>query len=76
MLSISITLEITYSVQPGGGTQVQRGAAPALRISRKTGSFLRPPHVRDLVKEGYFFEPRYEVWGVKIPLQSKKYTRL
>ena len=24
---------------PGGGTQVQRGAAPASRISRKKGSF-------------------------------------
>ena len=51
----------------GGGTQVQRGAAPALRISRKKGSFLRPPHVRDFVKEGYFFVPRYEVWGSKSP---------
>ena len=42
----------------GGG-----GGAPALRILRKKGSFLRPPHVRDFVKEGYFFVPRYEVWG-------------
>ena len=40
------------------GTQVQRGAAPALRISRKKGSFLRPAHDRDFVKEGYFFVPR------------------
>ena len=47
----------------GGGIQVQRGAAPALRISRKKGSFLRLPHVRDFVKEGYFFVPRYEVCG-------------
>ena len=47
----------------GGGTQVQRGAAPALRISLKMGSFLRPPHVCDFVKEGYFFVPRYKVWG-------------
>ena len=38
----------------GGGTQVQRRAAPALRISRMKVSFLRPPHVRDFVKEGYF----------------------
>ena len=60
----------------GGGTQVQRGVTPALCISRKKGSFLRPPHVRDFVKEGYFFVPRYEVWGLKIPLQSTKYTRL
>ena len=50
----------------GGGTQVQRGAAPALCISRMKGSFFRPLQVRDFVKEGYFFVPRYEVWGVKI----------
>ena len=37
----------------GGDTQDQRGTAPALRISRKKGSFLRPPHVRDFVNEGY-----------------------
>ena len=64
-----------YRICPGG-TQSQRGAAPALRISRKKGSFLRPLHVRDFVTEGYFFVPRYEVWGIKIPLQSTKYTRL
>ena len=57
-----------------GGSQVLRGLYP--RISRKKGSFLRLPHVRDFVKEGYLFVPRYEVWGVKIPLQSKKYPRL
>ena len=51
------------AVRGGGGTQVQRGAAPALRISRRRGLFLRPPHVRDFVKKGYFFVPRYEVWG-------------
>ena len=50
----------------GGGALMYRGgAAPSLRISRKKGSFLRPPHVRDFVKEGYFFVPRYEVWGSK-----------
>ena len=46
----------------GGGGGGGRGA-PALRISRKKGSFLRPPHVRDFVKEGYFFVPRYKVRG-------------
>ena len=63
----------------GGGALRYRGGggAPALLISQKKGSFLRPPHVRDFVKEGYFFVPRYEVWGgVKIPLQYTKYTRL
>ena len=60
----------------GGGHSGTEGAAHALRISRKKGYFLRPPHVRDLVKEGYFFVPRYEEWGVEIPLQSTKYRRL
>ena len=26
----------------------------------------------DFVKEGYFFLPRYEVWGVKMPLTIHK----
>ena len=34
-----------------------------LRISRKMGSFLRPPHVRDFVIEWYFFAPMYRVGG-------------
>ena len=55
----------------GGGTQVQRGAAPSLHISRKKGSFLRPPHVRVFVKEGYFFVPRYEVGGSKSPYNPR-----
>ena len=40
-----------------------RGATPDFRISRKKGSFLRPPHVRYFVKEGYTFVLRYEVGG-------------
>ena len=60
----------------GGGDSGTEVAAPALRISRKKGSLLRPPHVHDFVKEGYFFVPGYEVWGVKIPLQSTNYTQL
>ena len=64
---IPILLSGKYGATPGrgggGGTQVQRGASSAfIRISRKKGSFLRPPHVRDFVKEGYFFVPRYQVW--------------
>ena len=53
----------------GGGALRYRegGGAPALCISRKKGTFFRPPHVRDFVKEGYFFVPRYEVWGLKKP---------
>ena len=64
---------MTVGRPPGGWgvTQVQRGAAPSLRISRKKGSFLRPPHVRDFVKEGYFFVARYEVWGSKSPYNRR-----
>ena len=41
-------------------------------ISRKNGVFA----CSWFVKEGYFFVPRYEVWGLKIPLQSTNYPRL
>ena len=71
-MSIYVHKRLSVSKRfPGGG-----GGAPALRISQKKGSFLRPPHVRDFVKEGYFFVPWYEVWGVKILLKSTKYTQL
>ena len=64
-----LPLIIGEKTQGGGGTQVQRGAAPSLHISRKKGSFLKPPHVRDFAKEGYFFVPRYEVWGGENPIR-------
>ena len=48
----------------GGCCQVQRGPAPGLRISRKKGSFLKPPPDSPrFVKEGYFSVPWYKVWG-------------
>ena len=37
----------------------------------RRGLFLRPPHVRDFVKEGYFFVPRYEVWRSKSPYNPR-----
>ena len=59
--------EMQFNFRGGGGggghSGTEGGGAPALGISRKKGSFLRPPHVRDFVKEGYFFVPRYEVRG-------------
>ena len=54
-----------------GGSQEQRGAAPALRVSRRKGSFLRPLHACDFVKEGYFFVPRYEVWVSQSPYNPR-----
>ena len=49
-------VEFTSNLQPGGG-----GGGGG--ISRKKGSFLRPPHVRDFVKEGYFLYPGTKYGG-------------
>ena len=52
----------------GGGVLMYRGGPHLRYVFRgRRGLFLRPPHVRDFVKEGYFFVPRYEVWGLKSP---------
>ena len=56
---------------PGGGTQVQRGAHLRYVFRGRRGLFLRPPHVRDFVKEGYFFAPGYEVWGSESPYNPR-----
>ena len=40
------------------GTQVQRGPHLRYVFRGRRGLFLRPAHVRDFVKEGYFFVPR------------------
>ena len=48
----------------GGGALRYRGGPQQSYVFRGgRGLFLRPPHVRDFVKEGYFFVSRYEVWG-------------
>ena len=38
--------------------------SPCTIALRRRGLFLRPMHVRDFVKEGCFFVPRYEIWGL------------
>ena len=55
----------------GGGTQVQRGPHLSYVFRGRRGLFLRPPHVRDFVKEGYFFVSRCEVWGLKSPYNPR-----
>ena len=60
----------------GGGTQVQRGAAPALHISRKKGSFFKTSACSRFCKRRVLFCTQVRSMGVKIPLQSTKYTRL
>ena len=60
----------------GGGTQVQRGAAPSLRISRKNGSFFKTSACPRFCKRRVLFCTKYEVRSmvVKIPLQSTALT--
>ena len=66
--------QYTYSTIPGG-TQVQRGPHLRYVFRGRRGLFLGPPHVRDFVKEGYFFVPRYEVWGSKSPYNPRNIRR-
>ena len=63
-------MDIHMDTGGGGGLSGTKGAAPALRISRKKGYFSRPPHARDFVKEGYFLRSM----GGENPVT--KYTRL
>ena len=57
---------------PGGGALRYRGGPHLRYVFRgRRGLFIRPPHVRDFVKEGYFFVPRYEVWGSKSPYNPR-----
>ena len=56
----------------GGGALRYRGGAHLRYVFRGgRGLSLRPPHVRDFVKEGYFFVPRYEVWVSKSPYNPR-----
>ena len=67
-------MKIFYVLHPGGegGARRYRGGAHLRYVFRGTwGLFLRHPHVRDFVKEGYFFVPRYEVWGSKSPYNPR-----
>ena len=79
-----------YGLNPGGGgggalryrggrgTQVPRRGegAPALRISRKKGSFFKTSACPRFCKERVLFCTQVRSMGVKIHLQSTKYTRL
>ena len=60
-----VQIACIYAPGGGGGGALRYRGGPHLRyvFRGRRGLFLRPPHVRDFVKEGYFFVPRYEVWG-------------
>ena len=55
----------------GGALRCRGGPHPRYVFRGKRGLFLRPPHVRDFVKEGFFFVPTYEVWGSKSPYNTR-----
>ena len=55
----------------GVALRYRGGPHPRYVFHRKRGLILRPPHVRDFVKEGNFFVPRYEVWGSKSPYNPR-----
>ena len=66
-----------WSKPPGGGGGALRyrggggGVHPRYVFRGRRVLFLRPPHVRDFVKEGYFCVHRYEVWGSKSPYNPR-----
>ena len=70
---ISLNLSVTRGGGGGGGGALRYRGGPHLSSVFRGGRglFLRPPHVRDFVKEGYFFVPRYEVWGSKSPYNPR-----
>ena len=60
-------------MDPGGGGALRyRGRTHPRYVFRgRRGPSLRPPHVCDFVKEGYFFVHRYEVWWSKSPYNPR-----
>ena len=59
----------------GGGLSGTEGGRTHVKYVTE-GVFFKNSACPRFVKEGYFFEPRYEVWGLKIPLRSMKYLWL
>ena len=71
-----LNFRLYNSLPGGGGTEVQRGAAPSLGISRKKGPFFKTSACPRFCKRRVLFCTQVRSMGVKIPLQSTKYTRL
>ena len=68
----TLTGTISGRDKPRGGALRHRGGKRPRYVFRgRSGIFLRSRHVRDFVKEGYFFVPRYEVWGSKSPFNPR-----
>ena len=55
----------------GGDSQVQRGGSTRLAYFAEEGVFFKTSACpRFCKRRGPFFVPKYEVWGVKIPLRN------
>ena len=74
LLQQSIHIEFPGGGGGGGGggvTQVQRGPAPALRISRKKGSFFKTSACPPFCKRRVLFCTQVRSMGVKIPYNPR-----
>ena len=60
----------------GGGLSGTEWGRTYVKYFTEEGVFFKNSACPRFVKEGSFFEPRYKVWGTKIPLQSTKYAWL
>ena len=63
--------QVCMHVTRGGALRYRGGPHLRYVFRGRRGIFLRPPHVRDFVKEGYFFVPGYEVWVSKSPYNPR-----
>ena len=68
---VASDLELGGGFRPGRALRYRGGPHLSYVFRGRRGLFWRPPHVRDFVKEGYFFVPRYEVWGLKSPYNPR-----
>ena len=71
MKNIIKPMQVMYTQARRGHSGTEGGAHLRYIFRGRRGIFLRPPHVRDFVKEGYFFVLRYEVWGSKSPCNPR-----
>ena len=64
VVSMHILLIQRKKQGPLGGWGGYRGGPNPRHVIREEGVFFKTSKCPRFVKEGYFFVPRYEVWGV------------
>ena len=63
---------ITEKLRGGWGLSGTEGGRTRVTYFAEKGDFYKD--VCNFVKEGYFFVPRYEVWGFENPLTNHEYA--